>query len=260
MRNIGCLVIFWSTVHILFAQVERIYDEAGHLRRVNPINLDGLYDGTGMSYYPSGVIEAEIPYQGGEIDGVLRRYWPDGTLRMEQHYRAGLPHGFDRSYHPNGVLEREQQWRDGQREGMMRVQDTLGRLRLLAWSYHDSLVFAQRFDVRGALTHEKLGKWGNLHLDTTALMAPRVFVAEGQPLRADTWYRVQAFVPGVPTQLMRVNCQGCATFEAKGHLPYPLRLVPEAGRRTLTLYLSISRRPGAAPVLLRSVQLVVDSS
>ena len=246
-------------INILSAQVERIYDDEGHLRTIKPINDAGRYEGVAISYYPDGMIEQEVPYEDGLIHGVMRRYWPDGELSKEVHYQAGEQEGLERSYHPNGTLEMERNWVAGHLQGRMTVQDTLQRMRLLIWMQTDSVVFAQRFGPEGRLTHEKIGRWDDFRLDSSTLSPVRVFAQEELPLQAGRWHALQAFLPGVPLALTQVNCEGCQDFEARQGLPYPLHLLPAEGQQSLTLYLGIRLRPGAAPVLMRSVTVPIAS-
>lgn len=259
MHIFGCLVIFFCLSNILSAQVERIYDEEGNLRTVKPINSAGLYDGVAVSYYPNGVIEQEVPYENGEIHGVMRSYYPDGELSQELRYHAGKQQGQERTYHPNGSLEIERHWQAGRLHGRMTVRDTLQRLRMMVWMETDSVVFAQRFAADGRLTHEKVGRWGNFRLDTSELLSIQVHAETGLPLRAGRWQSMQVFMPGVPTHLVRLNCEGCQDFEAGQNLPYPLQVLPAGDRRTLIFYLSVSLRPGAAPVMMRSVSIPIAS-
>jgi hypothetical protein len=259
MRIFGCLVIFYCLSNILSAQVERIYDEEGNLRTVKPINAAGLYDGLAVSYYPNGVIEQELPYEDGAIHGVMRGYYPDGELRQELRYHAGLRQGAERTYHPNGSLEMERHWEADRLHGRMSIRDTLHRLRMIVWMEADSVVFAQRFAADGRLTHEKVGRWGNFRLDTSELLSIRVYAEAGLPLRAGRWQGLQVLVPGVPTHLMRLNCEGCQDFETGQSLPYPLQVMPADDRSSLTFYLRVSLRPGAAPVMMRSISLPIAS-
>jgi hypothetical protein len=259
MRKFGCIGFFLLTINILSAQVERIYDEAGNLRTVKPINPAGLYEGIGTSYYPNGVIEAEIPYQSGNIHGKLRRYWPDGALKLEQRYDHGIREGAEFRYHPNGILEMSRQWEIDRIHGFTQIQDTLARLRLLAWSYRDSVVFAQYFDAEGRLSEEKVGKWGDLHLDTAALRPVRVFTETRQALQAGQWYALQVVIPGVPTSLVRLSCDHCEAFDVQGQWPYPVRLKAPVGEKEVVLYLGIKLRPGAAPMLLKMIRLSLES-
>lgn len=245
---------------VLWGQIERIFDENGHLQAINPLNEEGEYHGTGYSYYPSGALKTEIPYREGDIEGELKQYYENGALARLTPYRDSKPDGLEKEFFSDSSLKATRHWRAGKLDGWAKAFFPSGELYLYTYLQQDSILFSQRFNEGGQLLHELVGTWEQ-PLDTLHLLPIRYSLPEAATsLVAGQPNRLQVVVPGVPLALVRYSARG-AQLERQtwDKLPWFLTLVPEAGVEEITVFLRISLRPGAAATLLRSVKVPVSS-
>ncbi|MFW6107297.1 MAG: toxin-antitoxin system YwqK family antitoxin [bacterium] len=64
-------------------------------------------------------VQAEIPWQDGEIQGTKKTYHPNGKLSAETQFADGRPNGTIRSYDMDGRLLRQGTMKDGKRHGTL---------------------------------------------------------------------------------------------------------------------------------------------
>jgi len=249
------LVCSWG--NILLSQVERVYDKEGHILAINPINEDGLYDGIGYSFYPSGTVEKETPYKAGNIHGIERQFFENEQLKAEVSYQHGLQQGVETTFYDSGARKMQRNWLNGRLQGSMRVYYPDQSLQMLCMLHQDSIMYAQYFDPNGVLKRELMGDWQG-KLDTAALMQVAVHYPDQSTHRSAGFpsasFRCQAYIPGVPTELITYSLEGGEIIE-RSALPFMLEIRPSSGSKPLVLYLQVSLRPGAGPVLARKVEL-----
>ena len=250
------LVLSWGP--ILFSQVERVYDKEGHILAINPINEDGLYEGIGYSFYPSGTVAKETPYKAGNIHGIERQFFENEQLKAEVPYQEGIQQGTETTFYPEGARKMQRHWEKGRLQGFMRVYYPDQSLQMLCMLHQDSIMYAQYFDPNGVLKRELMGDWEG-RLDTSqltqvALRFPdRAAHRSAQDMPTET-FMCQAYIPGVPTDLVTYSLEG-GEIVRRTDLPFLLEVSPDPGVESMTLYLQISVRPGAGPVLARKVEI-----
>ena len=75
------------------------------------------FNGKHRTYYPNGVVKADVEYQNGAKNGVASHYFPDGRQRLFQVFRNGVLHGGMSSYYNSGNVEAETSYTDGVMNG-----------------------------------------------------------------------------------------------------------------------------------------------
>jgi hypothetical protein len=72
---------------------------------------DEIADGVHQGHYPSGELQWECGFEGGERHGTLRFWYEDGMLQSQRDYMHGMKHGPFRDFHPDGRVAAEGEYR-----------------------------------------------------------------------------------------------------------------------------------------------------
>lgn len=256
MHRLICLLYLACLPVFLCAQIEKVYDENEHLRTVNPISEEGIYEGTGYTWHPNGAIAKETPYAEGFIHGTEKGYFPDGSLQFTQLYRYGDRVGKYLEFHVNGLLKVSQQWEQGERAGETIVYNEAGDYRMYGLYAGDSLLFAQYFDDEGNLTRE-LFHGIDAPLDTSLWEDPRIFALEAGPLKSGQANACRIVIPRVPSAFIRYSCpDGIISYNPAGG-QYPLLITPNKGLDSCRLYLRIQTHDEGGAALMRRMTLAL---
>ncbi|MDX2250541.1 MAG: hypothetical protein SF052_27415 [Bacteroidia bacterium] len=255
MKRIVLLFLSCFVIPCIFAQVVETYYPSGILKSRIPINLDGLYEGTGYIYDSDGALKEEIPYQQGVVNGLLKEYYPEGVLKSKCEYVNGLKHGSCSGYYATGQLQISQEWREGKKNGPMFAWYPDGMMRMYGLLENDSLLFAQRFDTEGMLLGERV-RYIPAPIDTSMLPAPEIFCENGQTLSRNHPNAVQVFIPQVPSEFISFASTD-GKIDHSGNEKFPLLLTPNPQTEEFVLYLRIKTHSSARPILIRSVRIPV---
>jgi len=240
---------------IIFAQIEKIYDEHGMLRAINPINEEGLFEGIGYSFYDDGSKKEEIPYKEGEIHGSVKEYHRNGKLKSVKIFRSGKQEGTALQYFPDGHLKMRQDWQNNMRNGPMEVFYQNGNTRIFSQLKNDSILFAQQFDINGQLLSEKTG-FINHDLDTTSVKSPVFFLETGSSLQEGLSNRAQIFIPGFPTSFLSFSSLDGEILES-GDERFPLLIKPNRGIQEFQLYVLIKTKSTGNPQTKRKISIPI---
>jgi antitoxin component YwqK of YwqJK toxin-antitoxin module len=93
----------------------------------------GVLNGVEKSYYKSGKLEAETPYDSGKINGVEKFYSENGKLYEVRPYVNDKLNGVVMSYDENGKSDTVMSYVDGKENGIDRAYYKNGNLK---WEYH----------------------------------------------------------------------------------------------------------------------------
>jgi antitoxin component YwqK of YwqJK toxin-antitoxin module len=96
----------------LFDGPASVWDEEGHLI-ASMLYEKGSLMGNSVYYYPSGVVEKEIPYANDHIEGEAREFWEEGQIKTKTVYRGGLKEGDSLCFWPDGSLCWEEKYAEG---------------------------------------------------------------------------------------------------------------------------------------------------
>ena len=152
--------------------------------RVSPFRK-GVRQGIEKLFQNGGeTLQAEVPWENGELHGVKKTYHPSGALAAEASYEHGVPVGASRTYAPDGQLLRTLQFKDGKRNGQMidywpGRADTIQRV----VEYRDGIVdgLSREFYANGKVKWEKPFRNNSLH------GIERQFKPEGEVERTRWW-------------------------------------------------------------------------
>ena len=251
------LFILCAIPIFLVGQVEKIYNENGQIQAINPINEEGVFDGLGFIFYPSGAIEKEIPYVQGEKNGTEKRYYEDGTLKGQLSYSKGRKRGIEQVFFPSGELKMQQKWEEDARQGDVEVYYPSGDIRIYALMKNDTMLFAQYFDSTGKVTTERLS-FIEEGLDTIDLPPIRVYLEKGEARVAGQANKVNLVQQRIPRDFVAFSSRdGIITLS--GDPQYPLEITPDEDTPddTFTIYIRIKLHTLAAHSLVRKVVLNV---
>lgn len=249
-----CLVLFLCS-HSLFAQIERVYDENGMLRAINPLNKKGVFDGMGLKFYPDGAKQMEIPYKKGKIDGVQKEYYPEGQLKSTATFDKGIQVGQYKVFFPSGEIKMNQKWVGGKRTGEMEVFYQGGQLRIFALLKNDSILFAQNFEENGKMSSEKLG-YISQKLNEEDITEPLIFFENGDFLRSGLASRAQIIVPRVPSTFLRFESSN-STIEKTGDEGFPLLIKPNKDQKEVEIFILIKLSPFSEASITKKLLLKV---
>ena len=250
--------IIWLCIFglgMVYAQVEKVYDESGMLRAINPLDKKGVFEGTGYTFFPDGGTEQEIPYKNGEIHGIRKEVYPDGSLKGVASFEEGKQVGVYKVYYPDSSLKMRQEWKEGKRNGRMEVFFREGGMRIFALLRADSIVFAQNFDEEGKLTSARVG-YILSELDTVQLPSPKVFFENGNSLRSNVSSRLQICQPKIPTKFITFVSENALIEKSQDEL-FPLIVTPQTAEKVLSIFLLIRSSDLAEPVVKRKILLPV---
>ncbi|MEO0897467.1 MAG: hypothetical protein AAFY71_13760 [Bacteroidota bacterium] len=257
MKNYGlaCFLILIVFNQCLFGQVEKVYDNKGMLRAINPINEEGIFEGLGFSFYDNGSKKEEIPYQEGEIHGVVKEFYKSGKLKSIMPYLYGMKEGTFKQYFPDSSLKMKQEWLGGKRNGPMEVFFQSGKLRIFSLMRNDSILFAQYFDQEGKLLSERIG-YINQKIDSADLAEPQIFLEVGNKLQSGLGNRAQIIIPKVPSTYLTFESSD-GTIDQSGDEKFPLIIYPRKGKNKMTLYVMIKLQDFSQPTLKKKLVIPV---
>jgi antitoxin component YwqK of YwqJK toxin-antitoxin module len=86
------------------------------------------FEGMAEVYYPSGQLQARMPYNRGCLEGTIERFHPCGALASKEPFSGGLPEGVEQSWTPDGRLQSQVSWKGGERHGQSRQWHEEGSL------------------------------------------------------------------------------------------------------------------------------------
>lgn len=99
---------------------------------------DGLFDGAGKTFFPSGAIQSSGTFCRGKLEGNGTLYSQARNVVMEGTFHNGLPHGLCRCYRdaPNKQLAFEGYYLNGKQEGLGTQLDSEGAIVYRCYFYH----------------------------------------------------------------------------------------------------------------------------
>ena len=158
MANKRALVVCLFFIFILYSigcgkkhkTKEENYPD-GKLKAVYTYNDAGLLDGVVKTYYESGELKSEKPYQNNSETGIEKEYyksgnlsrevnWKDGKIlltkeyfesgkvKAEFNYKDGGLNGMSKTYYENGKIKSENNFRNGKGEGLHKYYYESGKL------------------------------------------------------------------------------------------------------------------------------------
>ncbi len=95
--------------------------------------VEGVKEGFGRMFYPSGKVYAVETWKGGQLEGPTTLYYETGVPQAELSYRAGLLDGTCKQFFASGKLESETPWIAGKRHGTATIHDEAGASRTLIY-------------------------------------------------------------------------------------------------------------------------------
>lgn len=99
----------------VFDGISEVWDDQG--RCLATFHYDrGLLKDTGYTYFPSGNIHKQMPYEQGELHGYYRLFDEQGHLLEEIPYFRGEKHGIAKTYWPQGEVLSEEEFEQGKLE------------------------------------------------------------------------------------------------------------------------------------------------
>jgi antitoxin component YwqK of YwqJK toxin-antitoxin module len=115
------------------------------------------FEGESRVYYPSGTLQATIPYKQGSLDGSERHFHPNGQLARLRQFSRGVAEGSEEEWSENGHLLVSAHIHQGQRHGLLARWDEKGVL-LDEESWSGGRLLQGRYSDGGALgTAVKVG-------------------------------------------------------------------------------------------------------
>ena len=75
------------------------------------------------SYYESGALYSEAPYENGKKHGIAKHYYESGALYWETTFVNGEMHGIEKWYYASGTLWGEIPYVNGGRHGIAKRYD-----------------------------------------------------------------------------------------------------------------------------------------
>ena len=139
--------------------IRRTYYESGELKTESPYENDKK-EGMARVYYKNGKLKQEDPYKNDKLEGMARAYYESGGLKAEATYKNGKYEGMARVYYKNGNLWKERPYENGKLEGMEKVYSESGRL----WGrivYSNNKAMSGTCGNGRAFTDAELINWGN---------------------------------------------------------------------------------------------------
>ncbi|MEL6624604.1 MAG: hypothetical protein AAFU33_01280 [Bacteroidota bacterium] len=254
MRFYIIFFILWIPLASL-SQVEKIYDKNGQIQAINPINEEGVFDGLGYTFYPSGAVEKEIPYVEGIIQGKEKTFYESGKLKGTLDYKRGKKEGIEQVFFEDGSIKMKQKWEKDLREGSMEVFYPMGDIRIYALMQHDSILFAQYFDTTGKITSERVGFISSA-IDTFDLPPVKIYIKEGKSLQSGQANSVHIVQQRIPREFVAYSSRDGLITLSNDPL-YPLAITPDEGADTFTVYMRIQVHSMAEHILVRKVVLPV---
>lgn len=249
------VLILCMLMGLLQAQVEKVYDENGMLRTVNPLNRKGEFEGMGLQFYPDGAKKIETPYRKGQIHGIQKEYYKDGKLKSTATYEKGRQIGTYKVLFPDGQIKMKQDWEDGRRTGNMEVFYPDGQLRIFALLKNDSILFAQNFEENGKMSSEKLG-YISQKLKAAHIMEPLIFLENGQSLRSGLTSRAQIIIPRVPSSFLRFESED-ALIEKSQDDGFPLLITAKGTKDEVDIYVLVKLSSFVEPSVKKKLSLKV---
>jgi len=139
--------------------IRRTYYESGELKSEIPYE-NGKKEGMVRVYYKSGKLMQDDPYKNDKKEGIAKAYYESGELKAEAPYKNDKYEGIARIYHKNGNLWKERPFENGKLEGMEIVYSESGRL----WGrivYSNNKAMSGTCGNGRAFTDAELINWGN---------------------------------------------------------------------------------------------------
>ena len=99
-------------------------------------SINNTFDGNYKSYFPNGLIKAELNYSKGKLSGQIKSWFDNGLINMEMNFYNGYEHGVWRIWDQNGQIIYEENYKNGKLHGLIQT-----------WNY------------RGEITHQEI--WNN---------------------------------------------------------------------------------------------------
>lgn len=99
-------------------------------------SVSNTVDGDYKSYFPNGLIKAELNYSNGKLSGQIKSWFENGLINMEMNFYNGYEHGVWRIWDQNGQIIYEENYKNGKLHGLIQT-----------WNY------------RGEITHQEI--WNN---------------------------------------------------------------------------------------------------
>jgi antitoxin component YwqK of YwqJK toxin-antitoxin module len=90
--------------------------------------------------YRHGVLQEQVPHEGGRINGEVTRFYASGSLQETQQYLEDLPNGLRFRYTENGKLIVADSWTNGYRNGPSFEYSANGKLRAQQFYQNDTLI------------------------------------------------------------------------------------------------------------------------
>ena len=259
MRLLNLVLLLALIVpHTLIAQIEKVYDEHERLKTINPLSASGVWDGLGYTFHTNGGVAKETPYVSGKIVGVEKEYYENGNLRSVCQYQEGVREGLYQQYYDDGNVKMSQEWKRGVKQGKLHVYDPVGNLSMYAIMEMDTVVFVQRFDEKGQLVAEKLGKLAEA-IDSTEIGEVFCFVEDGEELLAGSENAVSVVVAKLPSSYMKFSSPDGSINRGEETDAFPLILIPETERDFFRLYVQIQLHAYSQSTLVRTIEIPVRS-
>jgi antitoxin component YwqK of YwqJK toxin-antitoxin module len=99
----------------LFDGQSKVWNEDGQLIAI--ISYDkGVLSGICSYYYPSSMLEKEIPYVNDHIEGEKREFWPNGQIKSKSLYQNGVQNGTSIAFWLDGNLC----WKEEYEQGLLK--------------------------------------------------------------------------------------------------------------------------------------------
>ena len=140
--------------------------------------LTGIPDGTWSYFHPEGQVEQQVRFALGVPNGPYRLTYPGGQEQERGQYNAGVRTGLWQTFHPNGQKREEGAYREDLRDGEWKTWDDTGRLS--ARTLYAQGVARQEVQIAAPPPPPE-----PLVSDADALTPPRLFDAQGRPLRPE---------------------------------------------------------------------------
>jgi len=91
-------------------------------------SINNTFDGNYKSYFPNGLIKAELNYSKGKLSGQIKSWFDNGLINMEMNFYNGNEHGVWRIWDQNGQIIYEENYKNGKLHGLIQTWNYFGEI------------------------------------------------------------------------------------------------------------------------------------